>query len=141
MVLVAYLAVAIVLDIVFRSCFSASLPAGLQRDADRGHSAGCRGIHAGSNRCIYHAESALKTTNWSDTGPVSGVSGIPCTCFQIFITLPGIFLIINSWLAMSAIIPAYIAYRVFVREETPVSGTEVWRSITARTNKKALIRL
>ena len=41
----------------------------------------------------------------------------PMYVFQICVTLPGIFLIVNSWLAMSAVIPAYIAYRIFVRKE------------------------
>lgn len=41
----------------------------------------------------------------------------PMYVFQIFLTLPGLFLILNSWLAMGAVIPAYVAYRIFVREE------------------------
>jgi protein-S-isoprenylcysteine O-methyltransferase Ste14 len=36
---------------------------------------------------------------------------------QIFITLPGLFLLFNSWLVLAGVIPAYAAYRVFVREE------------------------
>lgn len=41
----------------------------------------------------------------------------PMYVLQIFITLPGLFLLFNSWLVLSGIVPAYIAYRVFVREE------------------------
>jgi len=41
----------------------------------------------------------------------------PMYVMQIFITLPGLFLLFNSWLVLAGIIPAYIAYRVFVREE------------------------
>lgn len=41
----------------------------------------------------------------------------PMYVLQIFITLPGLFLLFNSWLVLGGIIPAYIAYRVFVREE------------------------
>lgn len=41
----------------------------------------------------------------------------PMYVFQIFITLPGLLLLLNSWLALSAVIPAFIAYRIYVREE------------------------
>lgn len=41
----------------------------------------------------------------------------PMYVFQILITLPGILLIVNSWLAMLSVIPTYIAYRIAVRKE------------------------
>jgi len=41
----------------------------------------------------------------------------PMYVLQIFITLPGLFLLFNSWLVLTGVIPAYIGYRVFVREE------------------------
>jgi protein-S-isoprenylcysteine O-methyltransferase Ste14 len=41
----------------------------------------------------------------------------PMYVLQIFITLPGLFLLFNSWLALAGVIPAYIAYRIYVREE------------------------
>jgi protein-S-isoprenylcysteine O-methyltransferase Ste14 len=41
----------------------------------------------------------------------------PMYVLQIFITLPGLFLLFNSWLVLAGVIPAYLAYRVFVREE------------------------
>jgi protein-S-isoprenylcysteine O-methyltransferase Ste14 len=41
----------------------------------------------------------------------------PMYVLQIFITLPGLFLLFNSWLVLAGVIPAYIAYREFVREE------------------------
>jgi protein-S-isoprenylcysteine O-methyltransferase Ste14 len=41
----------------------------------------------------------------------------PMYVLQIFITLPGLFLLCNSWLVLSGVIPAYIANRVFVKEE------------------------
>lgn len=41
----------------------------------------------------------------------------PMYVLQIFITLPGLFLLFNSWLALAGVIPAYLAYRIFVREE------------------------
>lgn len=41
----------------------------------------------------------------------------PMYVFMIFITLPGLFLLFNSWLVLTGIIIAYISYRVFVREE------------------------
>jgi protein-S-isoprenylcysteine O-methyltransferase Ste14 len=41
----------------------------------------------------------------------------PMYVLQIFLTLPGLFLLFNSWLVLAGFIPAYMAYRVFVREE------------------------
>lgn len=41
----------------------------------------------------------------------------PMYVFMIFLTLPGICLILNSWLVLGSVIPAFIAYRIFVREE------------------------
>jgi protein-S-isoprenylcysteine O-methyltransferase Ste14 len=41
----------------------------------------------------------------------------PMYMLQILITLPGLFLLFNSWLVLSGVIPAYIAHRVFAREE------------------------
>lgn len=41
----------------------------------------------------------------------------PMYVLQIFVTLPGLFLLFNSWLMLSGVIPAYIAYRFFVKEE------------------------
>jgi protein-S-isoprenylcysteine O-methyltransferase Ste14 len=41
----------------------------------------------------------------------------PMYVLQIFITLPGLFLLFNSWLVLTGVIPAYIAYQVFVRQE------------------------
>ncbi len=31
--------------------------------------------------------------------------------------MPGLFLLCNSWLVLAGVVPAYISYRVFVREE------------------------
>jgi protein-S-isoprenylcysteine O-methyltransferase Ste14 len=41
----------------------------------------------------------------------------PMYVLQIFLTLPGLFLLLNSWLVLTGVIPAYIAHRVFSREE------------------------
>lgn len=41
----------------------------------------------------------------------------PMYALQIFITLPGLFLLFNSWLMLAGVFPAYAAYRVFVKEE------------------------
>ena len=41
----------------------------------------------------------------------------PMYVIQIFVTLPGLFLLFNSWLVLTGVVPAYIAYRVFVKEE------------------------
>lgn len=41
----------------------------------------------------------------------------PMYVLQIFLTLPGLLLLLNSWLALTAIVPGYILFKVFVREE------------------------
>jgi len=41
----------------------------------------------------------------------------PMYVLQIFITLSGLFLLFNSWLVLAGVVPAYLAYRVYVREE------------------------
>jgi protein-S-isoprenylcysteine O-methyltransferase Ste14 len=41
----------------------------------------------------------------------------PMYVLQIFITLPGLFLLFNSWLVLTGVIPAYLAHRLFVKEE------------------------
>ncbi len=41
----------------------------------------------------------------------------PMYVFMIFLTLPGICLILNSWLVLGSVVPAFIAYKIFVREE------------------------
>jgi protein-S-isoprenylcysteine O-methyltransferase Ste14 len=41
----------------------------------------------------------------------------PMYTFQIFITLPGLLLFLNSWLVLVSIIPVFIAFKVFAKEE------------------------
>jgi protein-S-isoprenylcysteine O-methyltransferase Ste14 len=41
----------------------------------------------------------------------------PMYVLQVFITLPGLFLLFNSWLVLAGVIPAYLAYRKFAPEE------------------------
>jgi protein-S-isoprenylcysteine O-methyltransferase Ste14 len=41
----------------------------------------------------------------------------PMYVLQILITLPGLFLLFNSWLVLTGVIPTYAAYRLFVKEE------------------------
>lgn len=41
----------------------------------------------------------------------------PMYMSQIFLMLPGAMLIVNSWLGLSTMIPAYIAYKIFTRKE------------------------
>lgn len=51
------------------------------------------------------------------TGGLYSVFRDPMYVLQIMLTLPGLFLLCNSWLTLIGVIPAYIAYRVFVKEE------------------------
>lgn len=41
----------------------------------------------------------------------------PIYLFQTLIAVPGISLMLNSWLVLTTVIPSYIAYCVFVRKE------------------------
>lgn len=41
----------------------------------------------------------------------------PMYAFQILITIPGLLLLCNSWLVMATLIPVFVAYKVFVKEE------------------------
>jgi protein-S-isoprenylcysteine O-methyltransferase Ste14 len=41
----------------------------------------------------------------------------PMYALQILITLPGLFLLFNSWLVLTGVVPAYIAHRLFVKDE------------------------
>ncbi len=41
----------------------------------------------------------------------------PMYTVMICLTLPGLFLLFNSWLVLLGVIPVYLAYRVFVKEE------------------------
>jgi protein-S-isoprenylcysteine O-methyltransferase Ste14 len=41
----------------------------------------------------------------------------PMYVLQIFLTLPGLLLLLNSWLVLAGVVPTYISYRFFVREE------------------------
>jgi protein-S-isoprenylcysteine O-methyltransferase Ste14 len=41
----------------------------------------------------------------------------PMYTFQILVTVPGLLLLFNSWLGMLSVIPAFIAFKVFVKEE------------------------
>ena len=41
----------------------------------------------------------------------------PMYTFQLLLTLPGLLLMLNSWLALLTVIPAFIAFKVFAKEE------------------------
>lgn len=56
------------------------------------------------------------------TGGLYHLCRDPMYVLQIFVTLPGLFLLFNSWLVLTGVIPAYLSYRVFVREEHSYLG-------------------
>ena len=68
---------------------------------------------------LVAAFTMLKATkeNRLATGGLYAIFRDPMYVLQIFLTLPGLFLLFNSWLVLSGIIPGYFFYRVFVREE------------------------
>jgi protein-S-isoprenylcysteine O-methyltransferase Ste14 len=51
------------------------------------------------------------------TGGMYAVFRDPMYVVMILLVLPGLFLLLNSWLALTGVVPAYICYRVFSREE------------------------
>ncbi len=113
-VMVVYLVVAIALDIIYAPVF---------RIADTHYAVTMAvGITLAAVGFALNLAAALPMMKAHKEGRLAkaGLYRLflsPMYVFQIFVTLPGIFLIINSWLAMGAVIPAYIAYRIFVREE------------------------
>jgi len=51
------------------------------------------------------------------TGGLYSIFLNPMYTFQILITVPGLLLFFNSWFIMITIIPVFIAFKVFVKEE------------------------
>lgn len=41
----------------------------------------------------------------------------PMYTFQILFTVPGLLLLLNSWLTLLTVVPVFIAFKVFVKEE------------------------
>ncbi|HWQ59253.1 MAG TPA: methyltransferase, partial [Clostridia bacterium] len=41
----------------------------------------------------------------------------PMYAFQLLLTVPGLLLLLNSWLDLLAMIPAFIAFKAYAREE------------------------
>lgn len=41
----------------------------------------------------------------------------PMYTFQLLLTVPGLLQLLNSWLALLTVIPAFIAFKVFTKEE------------------------
>jgi protein-S-isoprenylcysteine O-methyltransferase Ste14 len=41
----------------------------------------------------------------------------PMYAFQLLLTVPGLLLLLNSWLALLAVVPAFLAFKVFAKEE------------------------
>lgn len=41
----------------------------------------------------------------------------PMYTFQLLLTVPGLLLLLNSWLNLLAVLPAFVAFKVFVKEE------------------------
>jgi len=76
-------------------------------------------IAAGFSLNLAAAFAMLKAhrKNALATGGLYKIFRDPMYVLQIFLTLPGLFLLFNSWLVLAGIVPAYICYRVFVREE------------------------
>lgn len=81
--------------------------------------AGIALIIVGFSLCLAASYSMLKAgkEHRLATGGLYAILRDPMYVFQIFLTLPGLFLLLNSWLVLAGVIPAYVCYRLFVREE------------------------
>jgi protein-S-isoprenylcysteine O-methyltransferase Ste14 len=52
-----------------------------------------------------------------DRGGFYSVFLHPMYTFQILITVPGLILLFNSWLVFAAVIPSFITFKAFAKEE------------------------
>jgi protein-S-isoprenylcysteine O-methyltransferase Ste14 len=51
------------------------------------------------------------------TGGLYAVFLNPMYTFQLFVTVPGLLLLLNSWLVLLSVVPTFIAFKRFAREE------------------------
>jgi protein-S-isoprenylcysteine O-methyltransferase Ste14 len=114
LVLIAYLAAAIIIDLVFTPVFKITATA-YSTLLIIGIAAAVAGFSLNMAAAIGMLK-AYQSGSLATTG-LYRIFRDPMYVFQIFVTLPGILLLLNSWLALSAVIPSYIAYRLFVRQE------------------------
>jgi protein-S-isoprenylcysteine O-methyltransferase Ste14 len=108
-----YMIVALAVSRFFRPSFRIT---GKHRSLRR---AGIAMIAVGFSLNLVAAFAMLKA-NREDrlaTGGLYRLFRDPMYVLQIFITLPGLFMLFNSWLVLTGIFPAYAAYRLFVKEE------------------------
>lgn len=76
-------------------------------------------IVVGFSLNLVAAYSMLKATkeNRLATGGLYAVFRDPMYTVMILLTMPGLFLLFNSWLVLPGVVVAYVSYRIFVREE------------------------
>ena len=56
----------------------------------------------------------------ADRLATKGLYGVflnPMYTFQLLLTVPGLLLLLNSWLVLLSVAPAFVAFKVFVKEE------------------------
>jgi protein-S-isoprenylcysteine O-methyltransferase Ste14 len=111
-----YAAVAQVLSLLFHPLFRIT---GNRRSLRTLRVAGTAMAATGFTLNLVAAFSMLKAHREARlaTGGLYRLFRDPMYVVQIFVTLPGLFLLLNSWLVLTGVIPAYLAYRVFVKEE------------------------
>jgi protein-S-isoprenylcysteine O-methyltransferase Ste14 len=110
-----YLAVAAGVSLLFRPFFDITAP----RNYGSLLLAGSVMIAVGFSLNLVAAVAMLKAHREDRlaTGGLYHLFRDPMYVLQIFITLPGLFLLFNSWLVLAGVLPAYLAYRIFVKEE------------------------
>jgi protein-S-isoprenylcysteine O-methyltransferase Ste14 len=74
---------------------------------------------AGFSFCLAAAFSMLSAHRREElaTGGLYAIFLNPMYAFQIFVTVPGVLLFFNSWLVLITVIPVFIAFKIFAREE------------------------
>lgn len=63
----------------------------------------------------------------------------PMYTFQLLLTVPGLLLLLNSWLALLTVIPAFIAFKAFAKEEEKYLAEEFGPQYT-EYRKKVLFK-
>jgi protein-S-isoprenylcysteine O-methyltransferase Ste14 len=111
-----YTAIAEAVSLFFRPLYRIT---GNDRALRTLRAAGVTMAAAGFSLNLVAAFSMLKASREDRlaTGGLYRLFRDPMYVLQIFITLPGLFLLFNSWLVLSGVVPVYVAYRVLVREE------------------------
>lgn len=88
------------------------------------------------------AASQMLKAHKNDTLATKGLYGVflhPMYFFQVFVTLPGVTLLFNSWLALTAVPVGIVAVKLLVKEENQFLGSRYGERYS-EYRRKVLIR-